>query len=185
MASPAPLYGAFFLGPASIPSVSLRGPCFSLLLPACLLPFWPCCQRPLVLGWLRGRAWPLKATQALGSLRDTLGLACGERRREKGLLEVLLRSPFCSLMLRVSPLLSSPFPQVEQWSCSQMKVNLIPSWRKRSEQPFASSFCLYRVIHGFPRAKAPTGSQCLLGTRHHSQSVSLYLQSFFYSAQHS
>lgn len=88
-------------------------PLLFLLLPAPLLPFWPCCQRPLVLGWLRRRAWPLKATQVLGSLCDTLGLACGERRRENGLLEVLLRSPFCSLMLRASPLLSSPFPQVE------------------------------------------------------------------------
>lgn len=80
-----------------------------LLLPAPLLPFWPCCQRPLVLGWLRGRAWPLKATQVLGSLCDTLGLACGKRRREKGLLEALPRSPFCSLLLR-PPLCSLALP---------------------------------------------------------------------------
>lgn len=35
-----------------------------------------------------------------------------------------------------------------------MRVDLKPSWKKRSEQPPASSFCPYTVIHGFPRAKA-------------------------------
>lgn len=48
-------------------------PLLFLLLPAPLLPFWPCCQRPLVLGWLRWRAWPLKASQVLGSLWGSVG----------------------------------------------------------------------------------------------------------------
>lgn len=76
----------------------------------------------------------------------------------------MLRAPLCSLTL-------------------SLKWNNGLSWRKRSEQPSASSFCPYRVIHGFPRAKASAESQCLLGIRHHSQSVSLYLQSFFLSSQ--
>lgn len=103
MASPAPLSGAAFLGPASILSVSLRGPCFSCY---CLLlscPSWPCCQRPLVLGWLRGRAWPLQASQVLPVfLGHSWACLWGKEERKWTLLDVPPGKPFCLLMPRAS-----------------------------------------------------------------------------------
>lgn len=98
-ASPAPLPGAAFPGPAPIPSVPLRSPAFlatAWSFPALLA----CCQRPLVLGWLRGRAWPLKVTQVLGSLGHSWACLWGKEGRKGTLLEVPPGSPLCSLVLR-------------------------------------------------------------------------------------
>lgn len=52
-------------------------------------------------------------------------------------------------------MLSSPFPQGEQRSCPQTKVNLKPCWKKGSEQPSASSFCPYRVISWLFQGRGP------------------------------
>lgn len=135
-----------------------KRPLLFLLLPAPLLPFWPCCQRPLVLGWLRGRAWPLQASQVLQvSLGHSWACLWGKEERKGTLLEVLPEKPFLLADAQPThlPLLSSLFPQAEQCFCPQMKVNLKASWRKRSEQPSASSFCPYRVISWLSQSQGP------------------------------
>lgn len=85
----------------------------AFLATACFsLPFWPCCQRPLVPGWLLRRAWASESH--LGpwvSLGNFWACLWGKQRGEGALLE----SAACSLMLRAFPLLSSAAPLVAQW----------------------------------------------------------------------
>ena len=80
----APSSGAFFLEPGV---QSLRKPLLvSLLPPLSLLPSWPCCQRPLVLGRPAQGQEPLKSNWASIS-HGFLGLLVGEEGMEGAFVE--------------------------------------------------------------------------------------------------
>lgn len=76
-------------------------------------------------------------------------------------MEVPPEELFCLLLRRASPLPSS---LSLKWSNGPvpMTVNLEPSWRKRSEQPSASSFCPHSCLMAFPGPR-PRGKPASLG----------------------
>lgn len=105
-----------YLGPASLglhPSHLYPEEAPAFLATACFsLPFWPCCQRPLVPGWLRRRACASEShLSPWVSLGNFWACLWGKQKGEGALLE----SAACSLMVRAFPLLSSAAPLVAQW----------------------------------------------------------------------
>lgn len=147
MASPAPLSGVVFLGPASIPSVSRGG-----LSSCCLLPSCP----PRLLSAPPSARMSARAGMSLGKLPGPLGFSgklLGSLVWKEG---TPLEPAACSRRLRTLPFAPSSFPSsgTMAWSpCEGEPENQAGGKGLSSLLPHLSAHT--ELSQGFPGTKAP------------------------------